>query len=780
MPTLSTDYESLITAACLRIPPLWQLTDMVAVNPFLGYADGDLLAAEAALQTCNHAKVLPDWVILRDAWQRGEFTAEDISGALVEDDVDSDLRAETVVAALNGDQSAAEPDPRCRSIAAVRTVAGGVDWQAAVAQDLGRFLAAHFDRGIARWRLAGSRSLLSAWREWIAYDRSMAVRGLHGLAVYVEGLPRNATTLRAYLLADMGLEPAALETYCLRLLSEMQGWAGVLRQQAWQTSQQAVGELPDLLTIRLIYDAACAHMLPKPKVGPDIPSAPAANELARDRQWRYVILLAWESAWRRSVVARLADPGARSQRPQVQAIFCIDVRSEPMRRHIEAQGNGIATYGFAGFFAMPIALTGAVRQAQCPVLLSPGWHVAVAVPPTRGLPQLLGAFRRSAVGGFAYMETLGLTKVVSLISGTLGLDRTPARSQEEAELNLQTISTADRLTLLRGMLTNLGLSQPYARLVVLVGHDSTCANNPQGAGLACGACGGHSGAVNARLAARLYNDPELRQHLAIEGGAYAIPADSVAVAAVHDTATDAVRMCDRSFIPSSHAQDLAEFERGTAAAGSALRKERAPHLPGLDDSGGAPGLWRTLFARSRDWAELRPEWGLADNAAFIAAPREMTIGSNLGGRIFLHSYDAQADPTGAVLKLILTAPVVVASWINLQYYASTVDPQRFGSGNKAVHTVVGGLGVTAGAEGDILTGLAFQSVHDGQRARHRPLRLQVFVAAERANLDSIIAGHAHLRDLVEHQWIGMHAISADAATCWRRRPGGHWQEIARP
>ena len=41
---------------------------------------------------------------------------------------------------------------------------------------------------------------------------------------------------------------------------------------------------------------------------------------------------------------------------------------------------------------------------------------------------------------------------------------------------------------------------------------------------------------------------------------------------------------------------------------------------------------------------------------------------------------------------ILTAPVVVASWISLQYYGSTVAPDLFGSGNKLLHNVVGGIG----------------------------------------------------------------------------------------
>ena len=35
---------------------------------------------------------------------------------------------------------------------------------------------------------------------------------------------------------------------------------------------------------------------------------------------------------------------------------------------------------------------------------------------------------------------------------------------------------------------------------------------------------------------------------------------------------------------------------------------------------------------------MRPEWGLAGNAAFVAAPRERAKGCNLGGRTFLPNY----------------------------------------------------------------------------------------------------------------------------------------------
>jgi len=85
------------------------------------------------------------------------------------------------------------------------------------------------------------------------------------------------------------------------------------------------------------------------------------------------------------------------------------------------------------------------------------------------------------------------------------------------------------------------------------------------------------------------------------------------------------------------------------------------------------------------------------------APRARTQSLDLDGRSFLHSYVWQEDEGFGVLELIMTAPVVVASWIALQYYGSTMAPATFGAGDKLLHNVVGGIGVFDGA---ILLGLA--------------------------------------------------------------------------
>lgn len=202
-----------------------------------------------------------------------------------------------------------------------------------------------------------------------------------------------------------------------------------------------------------------------------------------------------------------------------------------------------------------------------------------------------------------------------------------------------------------------------------------------------------------------------------------------------------------------------------------MRLERAPRLPG---AGAAD-----LAARAHNWAQVRPEWGLAGCAAFIAAPRSVTAASDLKGRAFLHSYDWQGDAGFGTLELILTAPVVVASWISLQYYGSAVAPALFGGGDKLIHNVTAGIGVVEGNGGRLRAGLPWQAVHDGDRLAHPPLRLSVMVEAPRQAIADILARHPPVRALFDNGWLSLFVLEKGRIKA-RWSPGAGWDEVALP
>jgi len=118
---------------------------------------------------------------------------------------------------------------------------------------------------------------------------------------------------------------------------------------------------------------------------------------------------------------------------------------------------------------------------------------------------------------------------------------------------------------------------------------------------------------------------------------------------------------------------------------------------------------------------------------------------------------------------------VVASWINLQYFGSTVNNRAFGSGNKLLHNVVGQLGVLEGNEGDLRCGLPWQSVHDGRRLIHEPLRLSAILAAPPDAIGRVLARRGAVRALADNGWIHLFAMSDAGDVTHRYAGGGRWE-----
>jgi uncharacterized protein YbcC (UPF0753/DUF2309 family) len=384
-------------------------------------------------------------------------------------------------------------------------------------------------------------------------------------------------------------------------------------------------------------------------------------------------------------------------------------------------------------------------------------------------------FQRSAVGCFSFVETTGLLYAWKLLSRAVGRKGPTSDSRYDGiessdhkhlgptlrGLNHQGITTSHQVDLAASMLTNLGLTDNFARLVAFCGHTSQTENNPLAAGLDCGACGGHSGEPNARLAALLLNQKYIRSALAERG--IKIPDDTYFLGGLHNTTTDRIEFFDLDEVPESHRTDVQELIDHTLATSKQTKIERMPIV--------ASDSIADVMRRAVDWSEVRPEWGLAGNAAFIVGPRTMTKNVDLEGRSFLHSYDHQNDPDGAVLETIMTAPMVVAHWINMQYYASVIDNTHFGSGNKTVHNVVGQFGILSGNGGDLQTGLPWQSLHTGEDFQHLPLRLQSVIAAPRESIDQVIQKHEMVANLLNNGWLHLVAIEDGVAY---RYAEGRW------
>jgi hypothetical protein len=184
---------------------------------------------------------------------------------------------------------------------------------------------------------------------------------------------------------------------------------------------------------------------------------------------------------------------------------------------------------------------------------------------------------------------------------------------------------------------------------------------------------------------------------------------------------------------------------------------------------------KAVIARSTDWSEVRPEWALAGCSAFIAAPRSRTRGKGLAGKAFLHDYNWHKDEGFGILELILTAPVVVASWISLQYYGSVVAPDTFGAGNKLLHNVTGGFGVVEGNGGNLRTGLPWQSVHDGEALAHDPLRLSVCVEAPLEAVTDILSRNPEVRALFDNRWLHLFLLDEAGQLAQRYVGDLQWQ-----
>ena len=537
-----------------------------------------------------------------------------------------------------------------------------------------------------------------------------------------------------------------------------------------------------------------------------------------------VWLEAYEDVYRRQLIGRLSShqgrPNTADGRPHAQLLFCIDARSEPFRRHLEAQGP-YETFGYAGFFGIPIshqAFDSTERLALCPVLLKPSFAVNEAPSPGAQEPvqryasgsrwrkladELFHDLKANPISAFMLVDALGFFFSIGLAGKTLvmkpygafrdrikkwffsvvptriPLERDEPGQQEVGERRPpslpQGFTLEEQAAFVGGGLRIIGLTKNFGRFVVVAGHGSTADNNPYAAAYDCGACGGSHGDPNARVFAAMANHPGVRSLLKESG--LEIPEDTWFLAGKHNTTTDRLGFYDLAEMPSSHTEDLRLLQGDLEKAGAEGARERCGRLPGISRTMSAAEAYQHVIKRSDDWANPRPEWGLSSNVGFIIGRRSLTQGFSLESRVFLHSYDPESDPDGGLLEKIMTAPLIVGEWINMEYYHSAVSPWVYGSGNKVIHNVVAGVGVMLGSQSDLQGGLPLQGVNDGDLHYHEPMRLLAIIEAPTDRISMLVERHEILQKLFHNGWVNLLALDPNTHAVHRYKTDSRWEPL---
>ena len=754
-----------IDDAANTVGSLWPTHSFVTANPLSGFEDRPFSEAVDQAADLLGGRGYPSAETFEKALDRGQIDRETLESELADAGYEDDPEA-----LLDRMSDATDPGERDADTATDRAD-----------RVLTKWLSVFLDEGSAHWSMPDREAgFYTAFREIAEHDGEIPDDGA------VADLPETPTEA-----IERVLEPYP-ESQWVPIFEEqltaLPGWTGFIKQRAddegeWQSAYPV--SLEGYLAVRLaLLDAVGATVAPSDEDAHA--DAGSADELAR------AFLRAWEATYRGDLVETVAAESQSladsdtSGRPDAQLVFCIDTRSEIIRRHIEAVGD-YETHGYAGFFGIPMEYQGYdadVSVDACPPILEPQ-HRITDVPvddDTRAkhdrwsgireaAGEVIATLEANAATAYGYIESAGSGYGLALAARTLvpgrvhGLfDAADDPEPDEHEFcepfvdhqhtyagDLPEGLTTDERVEYAATAFDLMGWEEFSRLVVFAGHASETANNPYDSSLDCGACAGNPGGPNARVLAAICDDPEVRTALRERG--FDIPDDTVFIAGEHNTTTDEIELYD-SDVPESHADDVARLRADLAAARENATAERTESM----DTAGSPSTGETE-RRAGDWAETRPEWGLAGNAGFVIGPRDLTSDLDLDGRVFLHSYDWSTDPDGESLEAILAGPMVVTQWINAQYYFSTVDNAVYGSGSKVTHNPVGNIGVYQGNGGDLMVGLPFQSLMaDGDEPYHQPLRLSTVLHAPVERVTAVLADHEELTELLDNDWLSLTVV----------------------
>lgn len=241
-----------------------------------------------------------------------------------------------------------------------------------------KWLQVFFDKGQATIQMPNKNlGMLKSLLSLIQFDERLHHKDIKKKK-WLNKLPNKPEAIIAESLVYLDIPVKNQELFLTLMLTMLPGWAAHIQYETNWANHQDSGRLDfvaqtEFLAFRLVLTCL---LWPKAKEllkWHDI----AAKTVHADKT--YNLICANEIEYQVGLLKQFQDlkkPNQRS-RSKAQFVFCIDVRSEPFRRALEAQDR-YETYGFAGFFGLPVEIehiqTGE-RHASCPVLVKPAHHI---------------------------------------------------------------------------------------------------------------------------------------------------------------------------------------------------------------------------------------------------------------------------------------------------------------------------------------------------------------------------------------------------------------------
>ncbi|MEZ4280313.1 MAG: DUF2309 domain-containing protein [Myxococcota bacterium] len=683
-----------------------------------------------------------------------------------------------------------------------------------------RILPAFLDLGSALWPMPGRERGLLATVRWLARTPLGVPEPWLGALRERLGEDVPAMALIVGCLHERGDARTGWPSLLHEALFALPGYAGMIHRLEHVPSERPPGvavHLIDYLAVRLVVEELALVDVARGLYGRRATLQTLANALAsRDASsapedaapavgWSLELGAfqdAFEEDYIRSFIGgiAMARETERAPRPApigVQIAVCIDDRCESIRRHLEECVEGSETYGSAGFFGIPLkhrAPLDSDERASCPAPVTPTRIVCERLPEARATAlqrqRRIRRWFRAILGDDASRGPLGglfasfanFLRAPRTLAHLLfpGLFVRSSREFEDTELRYDAadlpegFSLEDRIGMVEGNLRLIGLVRGFAPFVLIVGHGSMSTNNQFASGYQCGACGGKRGGINARVFCDFANDPAVRAGLAARG--LAVPESTVFVPAEHDTSLDVFRWFDLERLSPAQRGGLERIRSQIEQALDRNAKERSRRFEDIRLDEPVASAAARMRVRTADFAETRPEYNHATNAACVIGRRALTRGLFLDRRPFMVSYDPTTDDAeGSLLHRLMGAPLPVCAGISLEYFFSTMDPVRFGCGTKLPHNVVGLLGVSNGADGDLRPGLWRQTTEI-----HDPIRLVTLVEAEPEIVTRVLSRLPAVRNSVVHSWIHLFACSPSGRGFFRWEGEGFEPYAAAP